>query len=151
MLRQGRHCVACNVCKAVDRKRAHDKRRKKKSKLLENSPERMNDAKRFVVCFPLSAKLDYRFVVQVIRFFAVVHVVLCLRRKNIIYIVVSLSCHTRHQIPTHQTQYTFIRNAFAFGYCFALFTRSTLDLFVCLFVLFPVIFIYLYVVSTQSS
>lgn len=111
----------------------------------------MNDAKRFVVCFPLSAKLDYRFVVQVIRFFAVVHVVLCLRRKNIIYIVVSLSCHTRHQIPTHQTQYTFIRNAFAFGYCFALFTRSTLDLFVCLFVFFPVIFIYLYVVSTQSS
>lgn len=110
----------------------------------------MNDAKRFVVCFPLSAKLDYRFVVQVIRFFAVVHVVLCLRRKNIIA-VVSLSCHTRHQIPTHQTQYTFIRNAFAFGYCFALFTRSTLDLFVCLFVLFPVIFIYLYVVSTQSS
>lgn len=42
----------CIVCKAVDRKRALSEQ-KNNSKLLENSPERMNDAKRFVVCFPL--------------------------------------------------------------------------------------------------
>lgn len=65
----------CDVCKAIDRKRMHSQvshaNVSEYASKQTKSLQRMNDAKRFIVIayiFSSSAKLDYRFVVQVIRF-----------------------------------------------------------------------------------
>lgn len=128
----------CNACKAVDRKRAQNKRKRKKQTSVKFARENewCETIRRM---FSPSAKLDYRFVVQVIPDFFLG-----------LFMSFSYLYHaapgTKQQPTKHQPTIHYIYSWH--GYCFALFTRSTLTLWVCAF---PVIFIYLYVFSPQSS
>lgn len=101
--------IKCIVCKAVDRKRALSERKNKiESKLLEKSARENEWCETIRRMFSPSAKLDYRFVVQVIRSLLLLMPFSSVANEHIYSYLHDATPGTRQHTNSHSTLHLFV-------------------------------------------